>query len=117
MLGGLWGVMPSALERFEAYLTAYTPEGYYGEDQEFLAKTIYRELKDNALVHDSFFLRDLRMRRSLPKRITSEYCGESYDEREGIDYGLRVMLEEYENQRIKRLVLQLKSKIKQIGRV
>jgi hypothetical protein len=51
IMGGMFGVLPSALPDFHDTLLAYGPDNSYGCDQRFLRKLIYLRLIDDALVH------------------------------------------------------------------
>ena len=77
ILGGLWGITGLAARQFRTDLLGFEPKGFYGEDQEFLSRTIYKGLRKDALSHDQFFRRNLRARRIVEPRVDGEYIGES----------------------------------------
>ena len=85
LLGGLWGVVPQALKDFQCELSRYVPKGYYGEDQEFLWKHVYRPLRRDRYVHDDFFMREIVRHRIPISRTHGEFLGESMDEFENLD--------------------------------
>lgn len=117
ILGGLWGVRPSSIFDLTEIFLTYKPKGYYGEDQEFLANSVYRKLKRNSIVHDSFFYRDAGARKFKTKRKSWEYCGESYDENEQVSEKLRCIVKESEESNFLKIKLKAKSIMKKfVGR-
>jgi hypothetical protein len=113
ILGGLWGVRPKSVIDLEVQFLNYAPKGYYGEDQEFLARKIYRKLRKDAIVHDSFFLRERGVQKFAMQRSAWEYCGEPYDAMGQISQELRSMLQETEESKRRIIALRMKSFLRQ----
>lgn len=109
ILGGLWGICPSSLPSFSHDLAGYTPKGLYGEDQDFLARYVYRSLASKALIHDAYFNRELNRIRMSVKRFDGEYIGESKQANGDIDQKLREMAVKGDSSKIFRLSIQMKS--------
>ena len=109
ILGGLWGIIPESLKDFSSKLQNLSPKGYYGEDQEFLWQNVYGPLKHDRLVHDEFFLREIRRKKISLKREDFEYLGESFSEDEVSDRDLRKSIETVQRNDSKRIALKFKS--------
>lgn len=117
ILGGLWGVTPSAIPELKLELENYTPAGYYGEDQEFLWKRVYKPLKNDRYIHDAFFLREIRKERINQNRMNYEFLGESVSADESIDLNTRYQIREFEQNKMLQRQLKIKSLImKVVGR-
>ena len=109
ILGGLWGLIPESLKDFSSKFERFSPKGYYGEDQEFLWQNVYGPLRHDRLVHDEFFLREVKREKIALKRRDYEYLGESFSEDEVSDQDLRKSIEIIEQDYSKRLSLKIKS--------
>jgi hypothetical protein len=117
LLGGLWGVIPQALKDFRHELSRYEPKGYYGEDQEFLWKYVYRPLRRDRYVHDEFFMREMVRHRISSPRSRGEFLGESMDEFENIDESNRNLAMKVLTDPFSRKKLKLRSLLmKMLGR-
>jgi hypothetical protein len=82
ILGGLWGGYSRPLKHMNELISATPIEGKYGEDQHFLAANVYPIIRENCMVHDSFFLFELTSRTFPSRRKDSEFVGEVFDENE-----------------------------------
>jgi hypothetical protein len=109
LLGGLWGVIPTSIKNFPTTLQSYRPIGFYGEDQEFLWKNVYRPLRKSRFIHDEFFLRELHRNPIDVVRCSYEYLGESLDEDDQYDESTREMIRNISTNVYKRNTLKLKS--------
>jgi hypothetical protein len=117
ILGGLWGVIPQSLYEFGALLKEKKPVGYYGEDQEFLWKNVYKVLQKDKFVHDEFFLREKNKNIIKNRRRNFEYLGESFNEDEDFERARRDEIRNYQGSLAARNYLRLKSLImKNLGR-
>jgi len=117
LLGGLWGVVPEALKDFQSELSGYEPKGYYGEDQEFLWKHVYRPLRRDRYVHDEFFMREIVRHRIPIARSNGEFLGESMDEFENFDESNRILARKVIRDSFSRKKLKIRSLLmKTIGR-
>jgi hypothetical protein len=117
ILGGLWGVIPQSLHEFGALLKEKKPVGYYGEDQEFLWKNVYKVLEKDRFIHDEFFFREMNKNIIKNKRSNFEFLGESFDEYERFDSARRGEIRHYQESLAARNYLRLKSLImKNLGR-
>jgi hypothetical protein len=114
LLGGLWGVVPASLEDFAEKLQDLKPRGYYGEDQEFLWKTVYAPLRKRKYVHDEFFLRELNRNTIESIRVAGEYLGESFDENDEFNTDQRKLLESFQVNRLAMAKLRARSVIMKI---
>ena len=109
MLGGMWGIRTSALPEFGKSLSQFNPSGYYGEDQEFLWKNVYKPLRNDVFVHDEIFLRNILHHKILEPRMKYEYVGEAFSEFGDFDQNLRDSLEETLSSFWRLFVLKMKS--------
>lgn len=116
LLGGLWGVVPEALKDFQYQLSRYEPKGYYGEDQEFLWKHVYRPLRRDRYVHDDFFMREIVRHRIPISRRHGEFLGESIDEFENLDESNRNIVAKTLEDSISRKKLRIRSLIMKMMR-
>lgn len=114
ILGGLWGVRNGAIPTFLDALVRYTPNGYYGEDQEFLTKHVYKTNRNKIMIHDSFFKREGGTYKFRLERTNLSYCGESIDEFGNIDKELRNLVYMAEKDGLLKKKLYLKSRLKAI---
>ena len=80
ILGGMWGIRIDRAKVFQSALRGYIPKGYYGEDQEFIWKYVYRQNRGDMLVHDPYFMRESRSQKSQKFGVSLEYIGESIDQ-------------------------------------
>jgi len=89
ILGGLWGAKTDVFDLVASGLENYRPRGEYGEDQRFLARSLYSSQRQSSFVHDSFFWREPQRKKFPTKRISGFYVGESVDENEYVSNSLR----------------------------
>lgn len=80
ILGGLWGARVEALRGVSHVFETATPEGRHGEDQEFLQRHVYPLARKNALIHDSFFFREISRKPFPTRREGFTFVGEIFDE-------------------------------------
>lgn len=82
ILGGLWGARTDRMVPLKAVFDQANPNGFYGEDQNFLQNYVYPIAKRDSLVHDSFFVFDLFAKSFPAARNGMEFVGEVFDENE-----------------------------------
>ena len=76
ILAGMWGIKKGAIPDLLDRINMFDSEDTYGIDQKFLARIIFPEFKNDALVHDEFFDGV-----EFPvDRIGEGFVGEIYDE-------------------------------------
>jgi hypothetical protein len=79
MLAGLWGAKTDQLRNIENLIDKYDFNTVSrGIDQDFLRDIIYPEMKNDVLVHDSFFYYEPHIKFSTP-RVDFDFVGESLD--------------------------------------
>jgi hypothetical protein len=106
ILGGMWGLNLTT-PYFRQIDIPTLQKSEYGADQLFLAKHVYTSFRDDALIHDSFFIRENSAVRFPSSRFNGEYVGEVLDEFENYDRSLRKLLLEYESSRFKSTKLKM----------
>jgi hypothetical protein len=78
ILGGMWGVRRPLLADIEARVAAFNQRDRWQTDQEFLARVVFPEVAEVALVHDEIF-----DGRPFPTpRQGLEFVGQVYDEKD-----------------------------------
>lgn len=82
ILGGLWGVHTDRIVNLKPLFQQLRPEGFYGEDQNFLEEYVYPIAKKDSLIHDSFFSFERSAQPFPSVRDGLEFVGEVYDENE-----------------------------------
>lgn len=80
ILGGLLGVRTERIVHLKKLFDEFGPIGFYGEDQNFLKSHVYPLAKNDAVIHDSFFLFE---QSAIPFSIVRDglsFVGEVFDE-------------------------------------
>jgi hypothetical protein len=80
--GGMWGARSSGARPLLESVAKGTWPGQKGEDQHFLARQVYPHAKRDAMIHDSFFLREFTRKHFPTPRQGLEFVGEIIDENE-----------------------------------
>ena len=80
ILGGLFGVRPSAMPTGRLIPNHFDECRRYGDDQIFLAGTVYEMFRRSRVVHDSFLAIDIDSRPFPEPRDGLLFVGESFDE-------------------------------------
>lgn len=110
--GGMWGARSSGARPLLESVAKGTWPGQKGEDQHFLAKQVYPHAKHDAMVHDSFFLREFTRKRFPTPRRGLEFVGEIIDENENPRNADREALAHAERSPAYRLRLQVFSLVR-----
>ena len=97
ILGGMWGARSDLRFELEPIDIAqkYTTEK--GQDQNYLEDIVYPILKEQSLIHDSFYKHEPSSVYFPTSRINGEYVGEVVAADGGVDLKLRKLLMFYEN--------------------
>jgi hypothetical protein len=82
ILGGLFGVRPSAMPTGRLVPNHFDACREYGDDQLFLSATIYEMFRRSRVVHDTFFKFDMDSQQFPKPRDGLMFVGESFDEHE-----------------------------------
>lgn len=102
ILGGMWGVKGEFLKYSSAWNHQIEFGNSLGEDQNFLRRYVYPQIKNDALVHDPFFrFENFKQDFRTPREMGS-FVGESFDENNNPDQYLRQVLEETERSSFKK---------------
>jgi len=109
ILGGLWGGTPARLKKLQKELSGTSAKGFYDEDQQVLAKIVYPKIKKHALIHDSFFWRELASVSIPHERNNYEFLGEAFDELEQPDPIGRKAMQRVTTSYLYRLYIKFKS--------
>ncbi|MBL3583592.1 hypothetical protein [Oleidesulfovibrio alaskensis] len=109
ILGGLWGGTPARMKEFQQELSGTAAVGVYDEDQQVLAKIVYPKIKKYALIHDSFFWRELTSVTIPHERTDCEFLGEAFDELERPDPVARKAIQRASTSFLYRLYIKCKS--------
>lgn len=109
ILGGLWGVDVSKVVMADFWHLAKSFNTNFGEDQRFLSKHVYPEIRNHALIEDRYFCFEIRKKYLSNKSVAYEFMGESYKEDETIENELRTVIEKYNMVRIYRIRLRFSS--------
>jgi len=102
ILGGMWGVKGDFLKYSTAWNHQIEFGNHLGEDQNFLRKYLYPQIKHDALVHDPFFRFERLKQNFRTPRDKGSFVGESFDENNVSDHSLRKILEETERSGFKK---------------
>jgi hypothetical protein len=95
ILGGMWGVT-SAVKRSKIKWNSAEKYGVmHGQDQVFLHREIYPHLKMSKHVNDEFFSLPFNKFRFPTDRSGLSYVGETLDENDHFDEGLRLVLDKF----------------------
>jgi hypothetical protein len=117
VLGGMWGIRQDYKEAITRSLKENTAKGYYGEDQEFLWKNVYKSYRRDLLVHDRFFIREAKNVIRKHHQPDYSYVGEQFDELQRYSEEMRRMVEIWETSLSYRVRLRILSIIwKMLGR-
>jgi hypothetical protein len=76
IMGGMWGGSGAILSNMEEWLAIESRHGGYGEDEDFLARTIWPIIKNNTLEHDS---RGTVLCGQKQFRISGEFVGKQFN--------------------------------------
>ena len=75
--GGMWGCRD--MEGIRTLIEKFPLQNAKGTDQLFLARVIYPQIKDNAIIHDSYNLFNDGIDFPIP-RLGKEFIGAAYDQ-------------------------------------
>lgn len=95
ILGGLWGINNSKVQLKDFWELADMYSKSYGEDQKFLANHVYPVVHKHALIFDAYFSFECKNKSLVNFANTLEFMGESYEDDETIDEGLRNIIQDY----------------------
>ena len=109
ILGGMWGLSLTQNMTLPDFSRINDFGDKVGEDQEFLAKYVYPNLKNKAFVHDSFFRFESSSHSFPSVRVASEYVGESFNEHDEFDQELRAQLLKVEKSFFRKFLIKIKS--------
>jgi|LakMenE18May11ns_1017448.scaffolds.fasta_scaffold9874538_2 hypothetical protein len=105
IMGGMWGVDAKAARPHISRILSKAQGIQVGEDQYLLAGELYRNLREETLVHDSFFRRE-KWAKSFPTpRDGAQFVGERINENGIPEISMREMLISYERSNLLRLRL------------
>ena len=105
IMGGMWGVDAKAARPHISRILSKAQGTQVGEDQHLLAGELYRNLREETLVHDSFFRRE-KWAQSFPTpRDGAQFVGERIDENGIPEISMREMLISYERSKFLRFRL------------
>lgn len=85
ILGGLFGVRPSAMPTGMLIPDRFDECRRYGDDQIFLAATVYEMFRRSRVVHDSFSAIDIDSRQFPEPRDGLLFVGEVFDEHDNLN--------------------------------
>lgn len=108
ILGGLWGVSSRVKDLNIRWNNAQNYGEAYGEDQVFLRKEVFPNVKKSMHINDTFFSLPRSKYRFPTPRKGLGFVGESVNEIEHYDESLRDVLHQYLNSRYKRIILLVK---------
>lgn len=107
IMGGMWGLDARVGIRFVQNILSMARGEEVGEDQRLLARELYRHLRHQTLVHDSFFRRESWSKAFPTARIGGEFVGERIDEMGRPEEAMREMLIRYEKSRALRFRIRM----------
>jgi hypothetical protein len=105
IMAGMFGIDAQVAGRFLEKILITAQGIDIGEDQALLARNLYRFLKGQSLVHDSFFRREKWATPFPTLREGSQFVGERIDEYGNPEESMREMLARYENSALLRFKL------------
>jgi len=105
IMGGMFGVDARVAEKYVQKILSAAQKTKLGEDQQLLAKELYCYLRDQTLVHDSFFRREKWAEAFPLPRKGSQFVGERIDEKGKPEEDMREMLVRYEKSKLLRFQL------------
>lgn len=105
IMAGMWGVDASIGREFveKVLITAQGRE--VGEDQYLIARMLYKHLRKETLVHDSFFRREKWAEPFPSPRENGQFVGERINQEGKPEVSMRDMLIRYEKSRVLRFQL------------
>jgi len=112
IMGGLFGSRPSLMPAAWRVPVAFDTRRRYGDDQRYIAETLYTPLRKSILVHDSFFARERDARPFPEPREGLSFVGESFDEHDQPDPIHRQALARTLRNPVRRIYLRLRSFLK-----
>ena len=80
ILGGMWGVKGSLLEKMNTLTSEYKKGNFYQDDQIFLKNIIYPIVKYDSIIHDEFFNYEPHKKKFPSERNDYEFIGEIFNE-------------------------------------
>lgn len=105
IMAGMFGVDAQVAGRYIQNILLAAQDSQPGEDQQLLATELYYHLRDQTLVHDSFFRREKWAQAFPLPRLESQFVGERIDEKGRPEEDMREMLVRYEKSKLLRLQL------------
>ena len=108
ILGGLWGVSSKVKDLSIEWKNSENYGDSHGQDQAFLHKEVFPKIKKSIHLNDAFFSLPRSKYRFPTPRIGSEFVGESVDENEIFDDGLRYIVDKYMNSKFLRTLILIK---------
>jgi hypothetical protein len=103
ILGGMWGLASNSMQTYIDWGSVTKYGTQHGQDQIFLEREVYPNLKKSAHKNDDFFSFPHKVFRFPSERNGLAYVGESVDENEQFDENLRLDLERCINSRREKL--------------
>lgn len=82
ILGGMWGVRGNILKDMKELINNYIKGDFWQVDQNFLKEYIYKRIKDDCFVHDTYHNYESFKKPFPMARLNNEFVGESFDEKE-----------------------------------
>jgi hypothetical protein len=102
IMGGMWGIDATVGSKYVEHILSIAQGDEVGEDQHLLARELYRHLRTQTFVHDSFFNRENWSEEFPTPRLGEEFVGERIDEEGVPETAMREMLVRYEGSKFLR---------------
>ena len=81
ILGGMWGCRNGILKNIKHLIDNYKKGDFWQVDQNFLRENIYPIVKNDSMVHDSFFRMEIHRKDFPSPRLNREFVGDVFDEK------------------------------------
>jgi hypothetical protein len=107
IMGGMFGVDSLVAGPYVQNILSAAQDTEIGEDQKLLATELYRYLRNQTIVHDSFFRREKWAEAFPLPRKGSQFVGERIDEEGRPEGDMRKMLVRYEKSKLLRFRLRV----------
>jgi len=105
IMAGMWGIDARVGSKYVEHILSIAQGDEVGEDQHLLARELYLHLRNETLVHDSFFRREKWSKEFPTPRKGEEFVGERIDEAGKPETAMREMLVKYERSKFLRYQL------------